>query len=133
MSTISQYLNQIRNSVYGRDMRSAIYYAIGETFINDGTYENQFIQACGILSDDGTQLTFFIPLPNATKRTITVDPIGIVVYGSTGGFDLNPSVTYAYNYQINGILVTVDNSEGWVGETQSTFVGVQFKYNITLG
>ena len=50
MSSITSYLLQIHNSVYGRDMRSAIYNAIRETFGEGGTYTDQFICTGGTLT-----------------------------------------------------------------------------------
>lgn len=132
MSSITSYLLQIHNSVYGRDMRSAIYNAILETFGNAGTYTNQFICTGGTLTDNKTKVKFFIPLHNATKRDITIVPQHIIVRGD-GCYENGPSATYTYTYQANGINVvaTTDNPLS-VGYDNSG-VSVEFSYDITLG
>ena len=132
MSSITSYLLQIHNSVYGRDMRSAIYNAIRETFGEGGTYTDQFICTGGTLTENKTKVKFFIPLHNATKRDITIVPQGIVIRGD-GWYVIEPSVTYTYTYQANGINVvaTTDNALS-VGYNNSA-VSVEFSYDITLG
>ena len=132
MSSITSYLLQIHNSVYGRDMRSAIYNAIRETFGEGGTYTDQFICTGGTLTENKTKVKFFIPLHNATKRDITIVPKGIVVRGD-GWYVVGPSATYTYTYQANGInvVVTTDNALS-VGYNNSA-VSVEFRYDITLG
>lgn len=132
MSSITSYLLQIRNSVYGRDMRRSIYNAIAEAFGQNGTYTDQFICTGGTLTDNKTKVEFFIPLHNATKRNITIVPNGIVVRGD-GWYVIGPSVTYTYTYQLNGINVvaTTDNALS-VGYNNSA-VSVEFRYDITLG
>jgi hypothetical protein len=113
-------------------MRSSIYNAIRETFSESGTYTDQFICTGGTLTENKTKVKFFIPLHNATKRDITIVPQGIVIRGD-GWYVIEPSVTYTYTYQLNGINVvaTIDNALS-VGYNNSA-VSVEFRYDITLG
>ena len=73
MSSITSYLLQIRNSVYGRDMRSSIYNAIAEAFGQNGTYTDQVIRTGGTLTDNKTKVEFFIPLLNTFDPSKNVD------------------------------------------------------------
>ena len=132
MSVIADLLNQIKTAVYGRDVRQAIHDAIAEAFGQNGTYTDQVIHTGGTLTDNKTKVEFFIPLHNATKRDITIVPQSIIVRGD-GWYVNNPSATYTYTYQLNGINVvaTTDNALS-VGYNNSA-VSVEFRYDITLG
>jgi hypothetical protein len=132
MSVITQFLNQIRNSIYGRDMRSAIYYGIAEAFGQNGTYTDQFICTGGTLTENKTKVKFFIPLHNATKRDITIVPNGIVIRGG-GWYAIEPSVTYTYTYQLNGINVVATTDDALSAGHNGSAVSVEFSYDITLG
>ena len=131
MSVIADLLNQIKTAVYGRDVRQAIHDAIAEAFGQNGTYTDQVIHTGGTLTDNKTKVEFFIPLHNATSRTVTIVPQGITILNN-GSYDINPSMTYNYTYQINGINVTATASSALTGNDNSN-VSVEFRYDITLG
>lgn len=134
MSTISQYLNQIRNSVYGRDMRSAIYNAIDKTFGSADTYTDQYIFTGAVLTENRTKVKFFVPLHNATERDISINPRSLVVRRDSGWYiSLGSTATYTYDYQINGINITAIIDHSLDGFEDDSCVAVVFDYDVTLG
>ena len=99
----------------------------------NGTYSDQNYYGGATLTGNGTDVRFFLPLPGAVNRGISLTPTAITVRdrGSYLAQNLSSGVTYTYAQSALGILVNANKSDGWGGVNNSA-VSVQFNCSIAL-
>lgn len=127
------------------DMQSAISGSGGESVLKvngtpvvslglpNGTYSNQVFFGGATLTNSDKDLRFFLPLPGAVNRSVSITPTSITVRdrGSYLAASLATGVTYAYTPMALGVHVNATKEDGWGGVSNSV-VGVHFNYSITL-
>lgn len=99
----------------------------------NGTYSGQEFLGGAALTNSGKDVRFFLPLPGAVNRGVSITPTSITVRdrGSYRAQNLSSGVTYAYTQNALGVCVYATKEDTWGGANNSV-VSVQFNYSITL-